>query len=234
MNEPGTAPARGPDPAPAWPPSAALMGLLVALAATFVLTGIVAVFYLLLGWENPQDAASFDFVAIALQSAAFVGAALLMTERLGRPSARQFGFRGFSRSALRWALLALVAYYVLSSIYVLLAQPPSDDLPQQLGADRSTLLAIVTGIFVIAIAPPVEEFFFRGFVYQALRTRLGVPGGAVVSGLIFGGIHLKPEYLVPLAILGTALALLFEKTDSLWPCILVHALNNAIAFTVSI
>ena len=52
--------------------------------------------------------------------------------------------------------------------------------------------------------------------------------------MIFGAIHFKPEFLVPLAILGTILALLFEKTGSLWPCILVHALNNGLAFAVSL
>jgi membrane protease YdiL (CAAX protease family) len=207
---------------------------MVALIATFVISGIVATIYVLLGYDDPQDSSSFEFVAIAAQSAAFVGAALLMTERLGRPSARDFGFRPFKSSALGWAVVAMLSYFLLSAVYVSIAHPPQDDLPQQLGADQSTALAVVTGVFVIGIAPVVEEFFFRGFLYQALRTRIGVIGGAVVSGLIFGGIHLKPEYLLPLAILGTALALLFEKTNSLWPCILVHALNNAIAFSVTV
>jgi membrane protease YdiL (CAAX protease family) len=173
-------------------------------------------------------------VAIAVQSLAFVGAALLMADRLGRPTARQFGFRPFRSSALGWALLAMAVYFVLSAIYIQLVQPPSDDLPQQLGAEKSTTLAILTGTFVIAVAPPVEEFFFRGFLYQALRTRLGVSGGAVTSGLIFGAVHFKPEFLVPLAILGTALAFLFQKTNSLWPCIFLHAANNAIAFSVTL
>jgi membrane protease YdiL (CAAX protease family) len=87
-------------------------------------------------------------------------------------------------------------------------------------------------VFVIGVAPPVEEFFFRGFLYQSLRTRLGVLGGAVVSGLIFGAIHFKPEFLIPLASLGFLLAWLFEKTGSLWPCIAVHAINNTLAFAV--
>ena len=33
-----------------------------------------------------------------------------------------------------------------------------------------------------------------------------------------------------LAILGVILALLFEKTNSLWPPIMVHAFNNTLAF----
>jgi uncharacterized protein len=229
-----TPPAGSDGDRPRWPPSTGLIGLGLALVATLLLSGIVALVYLAFGYDDPNGTASFDFVAIAVQSLAFVGTALLMAERLGRPTARQFGFRAFAPSALGWAALAMAAYFVLSAIYVQIAHPPSDDLPQQLGADKSTTLAVLTGVFVISVAPPVEEFFFRGFLYQALRTRLGVLGGAVVSGLIFGAIHFEPAFLVPLAILGTALALVFEKTNSIWPCILIHAANNAIAFSVTL
>jgi uncharacterized protein len=218
---------------PRWPASAGLLGLLVALVATFILSAIVAVGYIAGGVDDPGKSDSFDFAALAAQSLAFVCAALLMAERMGKPSARAFGFRSFKPSALGWAAAGIGVYLVLSAIYVSIVQPPQDDLPQQLGADKSTALAVITGVFVIGLAPVVEEFFFRGFLYQALRTRLGVWGGAVTSGLIFGAIHFKPEFLVPLAVLGTVLALVFQKTGSLWPCILIHAANNALAFAVT-
>jgi CAAX protease family protein len=214
-----------------WGPSTALVGLAFAIIATVLFVGFVALLFLAAGVDNPDSSPAFEFAAIAVQSIAFVTVALVMT---GKPSLRAFGFRPFKPSALGWALLALVGYFVLSGIYIALVQPPRDDLPQQLGADNGPLLAAITGVFVIAVAPPIEEFFFRGFLYQALRNRLGMWSGAIASGLIFGAIHFKPEFLVPLAILGTILALLFEKTGSLWPCILVHALNNALAFAVSL
>jgi membrane protease YdiL (CAAX protease family) len=223
-----------PDERPSWPASTGLFGLLLALFGTLVFGGIVASVYVLLGFNHPDQSSSYEFAAIAAQTVAFVGAALLVTGRIARPTAGQFGFRPFESSAFGWALLALVVYFALSAIYISIAHPPRDDLPQQLGADQSTALAIITGVFVIGIAPPVEEFFFRGFLYQSLRNRVGVWGGAAFSGLIFGAIHFKPDFLVPLAILGTVLALLFQKTNSLWPCILVHALNNTLAFAVTL
>jgi uncharacterized protein len=216
---------------PRWAASTALVGLFFAILATVLFVGFVALAFVAAGVENPDDSPGFDFAAIAVQSIAFVAVALAVT---GTPSPRAFGFRPFKPSALGWALAALVAYFVLSAIYIALVQPPQDDLPQQLGADNGTFLAVLTGVFVIAVAPPIEEFFFRGFLYQALRNRLGVWGGALLSGVIFGAIHFKPEFLVPLAILGTILALLFQKTNSLWPCILVHALNNTLAFAVTL
>jgi membrane protease YdiL (CAAX protease family) len=214
-----------------WAASTALLGLLFAILATVLFVGFVALAFVAAGVDHPDNSPGFQFAAIAVQSVVFVTIALVMT---GIPSLREFGFRPFKPSALGWALLGLVAYFALSGVYIALVHPPRDDLPQQLCADNGALLAVVTGVFVIGIAPPIEEFFFRGFLYQAFRNRIGVWGGALLSGLVFGAIHFKPEFLVPLAILGTILALLFQKTGSIWPCILVHALNNTLAFAVSL
>jgi uncharacterized protein len=223
-----------PEGASRWPASSAVLALVVALVATFVASGLIVALYLAAGVDDPDNSASFDFVAIGAQSIAFVAVALAVTARFTPPSARLYGFRRFKASALAWALLGLVVYFILSAIYIAFANPPQDDLPQELGADKSTTLAIVTGVFVIGVAPFVEEFFFRGFLYRAFRNRIGVIGAALASALTWSAIHFKPEFLVPLAILGVVLALLFEKTGSLWPCIMVHALNNALAFAVSI
>jgi uncharacterized protein len=223
-----------PDDRPPWPAGAGFIGLLFGVIATVVLVTLIGAFYFAAGYDDPNDAPSFDFVAIAAQSAALIGTALIVTSRYGRPRARQFGFRKPKGSAFGWVLATLVGYFALAALYSLIASPPDDDLPQQLGADKSTVLAVMTGVFVIAVAPPVEEFFFRGFLYQSFRNRIGVAGGSVLSGVIFGAIHAKPAFFVPLAMLGMLLALLFEKTDSIWPCILVHAINNALAFSVSV
>jgi membrane protease YdiL (CAAX protease family) len=218
---------------PRWSAGTGLLGLVVALVGSLMLALIIAPFFWAFG-GNPEDSSGFAFAATAAQSAAFVAAALGLAASAARPTARQFGFRPFRPSALGWAVLALFSYFVLAAVYVAIASPPQDDLPRQFGADESTALAVITGVFVIAIAPPVEEFFFRGFLYQALRNRLGVWGGAALSGFLFGAIHFKPEFMVPLALLGIVLALLFEKTNSLWPCILVHVANNSLAFAVTV
>ena len=240
LKQPLTAPPLGPpdgstsEESPPWGLSTALLALLIALAASVVFAFIIASFFLATGTESPDDSSAFTFLATAAQSIVFVTVALGVAGQQGRVSLRQFGFRRFDSGAIGWAVVAMVAYFVLAAVYVQIANPPEDDVPRQFGADQSTALAILTGIFVIAVAPPVEEFFFRGFLYQAFRNRLGVLGGALLSGLLFGAIHFKPDFLVPLTILGTTLALVFQKTGSLWPCIMVHALNNAIAFSVTV
>jgi membrane protease YdiL (CAAX protease family) len=87
---------------------------------------------------------------------------------------------------------------------------------------------------VTVVAPIAEEFLFRGYIFTALRGWAGVAGSALLTGALFGVIHFSPDrpaaYLVPLALFGVLLCLLYWKTGSLYPCIALHAINNALAF----
>jgi membrane protease YdiL (CAAX protease family) len=86
------------------------------------------------------------------------------------------------------------------------------------------------------LAPVAEELFFRGYFFTALRNWKGVWPAAILTGVVFGAIHAGSApvgYLVPLAVFGFALCLLYWRTGSLYPCIVLHALNNSLAFGVS-
>ncbi|MCS6848522.1 MAG: CPBP family intramembrane glutamic endopeptidase [Anaerolineae bacterium] len=85
-------------------------------------------------------------------------------------------------------------------------------------------------LLVVGIAVPIaEEIFFRGVVYRWLRDKWGVAAGAIVSGIIFGLAHLEPATVIVTILLGIVLALVYERSRSLWPPILIHALNNSFA-----
>ena len=85
-------------------------------------------------------------------------------------------------------------------------------------------------LFASGIGPLFEEFFFRGFVFASLRTRLGFAAACVVSSIAFSAIHLDPGSLLPLMGLGVVLAYVYEKTGSLWPAVAIHGLWNAVTF----
>jgi hypothetical protein len=89
---------------------------------------------------------------------------------------------------------------------------------------------------VAVVAPIAEEFFFRGFFFAALRNWKGLWPAAIITGLVFGGIHVgsaEVALLLPLAFFGFVLCLLRERTGSLFPCIVLHSANNSLAFGVS-
>jgi uncharacterized protein len=209
--------------------SKGFIGIGVGIVAVIVASGIVAIPFALAG--AGVDSGGFIIVGTIVQDLMMIAAAYFVTADLGRPTARTFGLRPFKSSAFGWIFAALVAYLVLTSIYTVLVDPPSEQLPSGLeDADQNVLLAVATGMLLIVVAPLAEEVFFRGFLYQAFRNSFGVLPGALLSALIFGAIHLEFFKLVQLAILGVILALLFEKTRSLWSPIILHAVNNTLAY----
>jgi len=236
--EPPERPEGLPERGPRWPPWTAP----VALIAGF---GIAIFGYVLVGGVAGAAGADLDdpppwvnIVATVIQDAALIGSALFFAQLSGRVRPRDFGLRATRFwPGLGWMLAAWMSFFVFTIVWVTaLGIEERDDLPDELGADESTLALIAVGILVTVVAPIAEEFFFRGFFFTALRNWRGIWPATIVTGLVFGAIHggsAPVGYLVPLAMFGAALCLLYVRTGSLYPCIALHALNNSLAFGVS-
>lgn len=82
------------------------------------------------------------------------------------------------------------------------------------------------------IAPFAEELLFRGVIFAGLAQYLPLWWAAIISGIIFGAAHLDPWSIVPLAVVGTGLALLYRRTGSLWPNIIAHGAFNTFALVL--
>lgn len=76
--------------------------------------------------------------------------------------------------------------------------------------------------------PLSEELFYRGMVYPVCKKYLGFTGGAIVAGLIFGIAHMSLWRTIPLAVGGTVLCYLYEKSDSILVPVVAHGLWNGI------
>ena len=84
-------------------------------------------------------------------------------------------------------------------------------------------------ILLVVVVPIGEEIFFRGFVYGGLRKRWGVIVATLGSAAFFSAAHMQVVHGLPIFILGLVLALVYERTRSLAPTVVAHALNNIIA-----
>ena len=87
-------------------------------------------------------------------------------------------------------------------------------------------MALWSGAFVIA--PIAEELFFRGMVQTILGNFLGSRWSAILfTSLAFGLIHFSQPYaIVALIFLAILIGYSYEKTGSMLPPILIHALFN--------
>jgi len=82
-------------------------------------------------------------------------------------------------------------------------------------------------LLIIAVLPAcVEEFVFRGLIYHSYRKN-GILGAAVLSGLVFGLMHLNINQLSYAAVMGIIFALLVEATGSMYSSILAHFAANS-------
>lgn len=92
-----------------------------------------------------------------------------------------------------------------------------------------TTTQIVWIVLLVCVLVPIgEEMFFRGFLYGTLR-RWGVAAAAGLSALLFAAVHQQVVHFLPIALLGVILAVLYERTGSLLPAMIVHAANNLVA-----
>jgi uncharacterized protein len=227
----------GAEEQPFWPAWYAGTGFLVALVVTFLGVGMIAA---ATGTGPDEETPAFTIAATLLQSVAFVGTAVMFASFAARPRPSQFGLRRTRFwPAVGWTALAVLAFYLVTAIYVSAVDPDAEQrVTESLGADEGTFGLIAAGLMVVVIAPVAEEFFFRGFFYRALRSRFSVLVAACIDGLLFGAIHYDFSnadillILPPLALLGFLFCLVYEKTGSLYPAIAMHALNNAIAYGV--
>ena len=225
---------------PAWPPWFAGVGFLVALAGTILFGAVLGLAATAVGAEPEDDSPALVVVGTLAQGIAFVATAIFFASRVARPRAWHFGLRETSFwPALGWAALGVASFYLTTAIYGALVRPDAEQgTVEALGADQGTFGLIVAGLMVILVAPVVEEFFFRGFFYRALRSRFSVIAAATANGLLFGVIHYNFEgaeallLVPPLALLGFVYCLVYEQTGSLYPVIAMHALNNAVAYAV--
>lgn len=221
-----------------WLPWSAPVALLTVFVIAFVGGLIVALIGAAFG--SPLDADDSPpgvlMGATFVQDLAFVGVAIAFARMAGPVFGAQFGLRRVRvLPALGWIVLLYVAFIAFAGLWGQLVEVEEDDILEQLGADDGGLLLVLSALLVCVMAPVVEEFFFRGYYYGALRNWRGPWIAALLTGLTFGGIHLLGSPLgaiVPLMVFGAGLCLLRERTGSLLPCIVVHAINNSIAFGV--
>lgn len=234
------------DDGPQWRLWMAPAAVATGFAGGIFATSLVSVIGHAAGSSLQHPTPAVNLVGDFVFDLAFVAAALYFTSVQGRLRARDFGFcRVRPRLAVGAVLAAGASYYALTGVYAALFKLHGNDkLPSELGAGKSTAALVGAGIFVCVVAPIAEEFFFRGFLFGVLRRmRVRVAGrdlgtwlAAIITGILFGLAHTgsaSSQYLVPLGLLGFGLCLVRWWTGSLYPCMALHSINNALALGIN-
>lgn len=85
---------------------------------------------------------------------------------------------------------------------------------------------------LVFIAPIVEELVMRGWLFGKLRAKLKFVPAMLLTSLLFAVLHGQWNVGVSVFFLSIIMCSLREITGSLWSGILLHMLNNGIAFYI--
>lgn len=144
-----------------------------------------------------------------------------------------FGLRRASRRSLLIAAVLGVGCWVLGTIVSLISYAINGGIENvqgdyQAAAAGGVLAVIATALMGAVLTPVGEEFFFRGVLTSGLL-RFGPWVGILVSAAIFALAHGINPVLPVAFIVGIVNGILFHRTGSVWPGVVVHAVNNGTA-----
>ena len=86
-------------------------------------------------------------------------------------------------------------------------------------------------IFAVAIAPIIEEFIFRFFLYNVIKRFFGRLIGITFTALLFAAAHAHFPSFVPLFVLGSCFAIAYEWSGSILVAMTMHSLFNSLTLT---
>ncbi|MFI3287463.1 MAG: type II CAAX endopeptidase family protein [Rikenellaceae bacterium] len=138
----------------------------------------------------------------------------------------------FGRIDLSLVLLSLLTIEALGIIVEpVLSLIPSSYLDGMYMSMEGGMWSILT--FTLA-APILEEFLFRGIMQRNLVKFVGSYWGIVLASFIFGAIHILPQQVIMAFLAGLVLGVVYHLTRSLFTVILIHLLNNGLAYMLTL
>lgn len=190
-----------------------------------------------------DDSVTANFILILFAELIGIGAVFGFVRGYGAKLS-VIGFRKPRWIDLGYGLSAVPVYFVL---YLLVLAAATQLVPglnvdqkQELGFDNvhGTVALTLTFISLVILPPLAEEIMIRGFLYTSLKKAMKFVPAMILTSLIFAAAHLPeggaagPLYIAAIDtfVLSLVLVYLREKTESLWPGILLHAIKNGIAF----
>ncbi len=237
----GSDPVPGPLPSRPGPwPFAASLGWLVALVGLMLVVQSVAAVLPLLGkalvaagqgrrpsFGGVELDGNLLFVAQLACTAAVLPSVWWLAHLRETGRTREYlGLRGFTWKHLVLGALGTGVVLGISSFLV--------------GEDNATMRDLLLTaspkfplwIAMVVLAPVVEEAVFRGFVFEGLsRVRGGAWTASVLTSLLWASIHLQYDLkeMTVIFLFGLVLGGVRGASGSVWPCLILHAVNNALS-----
>lgn len=217
--------------------------LVIFIGSQFVALFIVELLLTIFKASGVDSSAVAQFIYILLAEGLAASSAIWLVKRRRLPLKTIGLGRRPRASDLLPAAIGFVCFYgllILVSIIASLLYPDIDKGSQDVGFNSLHGLSDQIFAFVaLVILPPLgEEPLVRGYLYSGLRSRWTFWPAMLLTSALFGAAHLLTgagsgllwSAALNTFVLSIVLVALRERTGALYAGMLVHALNNAVAF----
>ena len=159
--------------------------------------------------------------------------ARIVRRRSGETFLRAIQWNWPQRSSL-WFLGGIVLAFTVEGLAHFLPVPKSLPMDKFFN-DMSS--AYLMAFFGIAVAPLLEELFFRGMLYPILRRGFGVVVGLALTAAAFAAIHgAQLAYawapILSIFVVGVVLTVIRERTGSVAASVMTHSGYNFALFAL--
>ncbi|MDY0199897.1 MAG: type II CAAX endopeptidase family protein [Tenuifilaceae bacterium] len=138
----------------------------------------------------------------------------------------------FSLSSLKIMALVSVSLIAIQTGVIL---PLGNVIPmpeyfKQLFIELSNQKGVFSFITIVIAAPILEELIFRGIILDGFLRRYSPVKSIVLSSFLFGIVHFNPWQFIAAFFIGLLAGWVYYKTRKLSLTIIIHAVNNLVAF----
>ena len=204
----------------------------VAVMVMFYIIGFIVMGIAGVTIDDPEKAVMNPWLFSGALLAADVVLLLLFWKRRYTRNWIKYGFtygEGFSsgKLALCCVLGAIGCFYLSGMAQEYLPLPVDEEIGEWLGMLLKNPVGILSACL---IGPLAEEAIFRGAIERRLLETKWNPWFAIViSSLFFAAAHGNFQQGVTALIMGCFMGWVYYRTRSIWPCFLIHAVNNTTA-----
>jgi len=143
----------------------------------------------------------------------------------------------FLRAVVTGILLILAAYPLIAAAEAITqtffgSGSSKQNIVEFFSASPTIVQRIVIIVFAVAIAPVVEEFLFRFFLYGVFKRYFGRLIGIFANALLFAAAHTHFPSFVPLFVLGSCFTIAYEWSGSILVAMTMHSLFNMVSLIV--
>lgn len=153
---------------------------------------------------------------------AFVAVYSYINFRDGKGRVARISTKGFNPNVILFGLIWLIAVQVVVELLSLL-------IPSTEQASGQGFWAIVTAVF---FAPVFEEVIFRGLILESMLRSHRRLFSVIVTSVLFALVHFEPSVMFSAFVSGLVLGTIYLHTNSIFSTIILHSINNAIAYSL--